>query len=423
MLLGCIGDDFTGSSDLANTLRKQGMRVTQFSGVPTVAADPSVEAGVVALKSRSIPAKEAIAQSLQALEWLKAQGCTQFLFKYCSTFDSTPEGNIGPVAAALAEALDARKVVVCPAFPGAGRTIYQGHLFVHDRLLNESGMEHHPLNPMTDADIRRWLALQTDMKVGHVGFGAVSNGADAIKAALDRADREGARLIVVDALSDTDLMEIGAALNGAPLLTGGSGIAMGLPENFRRQGLLSGKGSTWQGVEGACVVLSGSCSTATRGQVARHRADELPMFEITADAAVAGKLDPQQIADWAMAQAERPLVFSSADPAKVRAAQETYGREPVATAIEQLFAAIARALVAAGVGRLVVAGGETSGAVVEGLNLTSLEIGPEIAPGAPALRARPSGRPVALALKSGNFGGENFFAEADAVLRGDAPTA
>ncbi|WP_018388900.1 3-oxo-tetronate kinase [Ancylobacter sp. FA202] len=419
MLLGCIGDDFTGSSDLANTLSKQGMRVTQYSGVPTAPADPSVEAGVVALKSRSIPAGEAIAQSLAALDWLKAQGCTQFLFKYCSTFDSTPEGNIGPVAAALAEALDARKVVVCPVFPGAGRTLYQGHLFVHDRLLNESGLEHHPLNPMTDADIRRWLAQQTDMTVGHVGFAEVRKGAAAIAEALTRTDAEGARLIVVDALSDADLMEIGAALDGAPLLTGGSGIAMGLPENFRRKGLLSGEGSAWQGVEGPCVVLSGSCSTATRGQVARHRTDGLPVFEIAADDAVAGRLDPQAIADWALAQTARPLVFSSADPEEVRRAQNTHGRETVAAAIETLFAAIARALVAGGVGRLVVAGGETSGAVVEGLDLTSLEIGPEIAPGAPALRAVPAGgRPVALALKSGNFGGVNFFAEADAVLRG-----
>ncbi|WP_371348618.1 3-oxo-tetronate kinase [Ancylobacter sp. IITR112] len=419
MLLGCIGDDFTGSSDLANTLAKQGMRVTQYSGVPMGPADSGVEAGVVALKSRSIPARDAIAQSLAALDWLKAQGCTQFLFKYCSTFDSTPEGNIGPVAAALAQALDARKVVVCPVFPGAGRTLYQGHLFVQDRLLNESGMEHHPLNPMTDADIRRWLARQTEMKVGHVGFAAVRQGAAAITEALTRADAEGARLIVVDALSDADLMQIGAALDGAPLVTGGSGIAMGLPANFRRKGLLSGEGSAWQGVEGACVVLSGSCSTATRGQVARHRAAGLPLYEINADDAVAGRLDPQAIAAWALAQKARPLVFSSADPEEVRRAQNTHGRETVAAAIETLFAAIARALVAGGVGRLVVAGGETSGAVVEGLGLTSLEIGPEIAPGAPALRTVPAGgRPLALALKSGNFGGPDFFAEADAVLRG-----
>lgn len=419
MLLGCIGDDFTGSSDLANTLSKQGMRVTQYSGVPEGAADPGVEAGVVALKSRSIPAAEAIAQSLKALDWLKAQGCQQFLFKYCSTFDSTPEGNIGPVAAALAEALGARKVVVCPAFPGAGRTLYQGHLFVQDRLLNESGMEHHPLNPMTDADIRRWLAQQTDMQVGHVPFADVRQGAEAITSALTRVDGQGARLIVVDALSDADLIEIGTALDGLPLLTGGSGIAMGLPDNFRRKGLLSGQGSTWQGNAGKSVVLSGSCSVATRGQIARHRADGLPAREISADDAVAGRIDPAEVAAWAMEQDKRPLVFSSAEPERVAAAQKTYGRDRVAGAIEGLFAAIAQALVAAGTGRLVVAGGETSGAVVEGLGLTALEIGPEIAPGAPALRAElPGGANIALALKSGNFGGPDFFAEASAILGG-----
>lgn len=420
MLLGCIGDDFTGSSDLANTLSKQGMRATQYCGVPDDAADPAVEAGVVALKTRSISPDKAIAQSLAALEWLKAQGCKQFLFKYCSTFDSTPEGNIGPVAAALAEALDAHKVVVCPAFPAAGRTVYQGHLFVHDRLLNESGMEHHPLNPMTDADIRRWLARQTDMAVGHIGFADVRQGAQAVAAALAQADAKGSRLIVVDAINDSDLIEIGAAIEGQPLLTGGSGIAMGLPNNFRRKGLLSGQAARWHGESGKCVVLSGSCSTATRGQIVQHRKAGLPEWEITADAAVAGKLDPAEIAAWAMAQETRPLVFSSADPDRVRQAQDTHGRDRVASAIEKLFADIAGAVVSAGAGRLVVAGGETSGAVVEGLGLTALDIGPEIAPGAPALRAAlPGGGSIALALKSGNFGGPDFFADACTVLRRD----
>ncbi|MFC5387365.1 3-oxo-tetronate kinase [Aquamicrobium segne] len=417
MLLGCIGDDFTGSSDLANTLSKQGMRVTQFSGVPQGAADPSVEAGIVALKSRSIPADEAIAQSLKALEWLKAQGCTQFLFKYCSTFDSTPEGNIGPVATALAEALNAEKVVVCPAFPGAGRTLYQGHLFVHDQLLNESGMEHHPLNPMTDADIRRWLARQTQLSVGHVGYEHVRQGATGIAAALDQANASGARLIVVDAVTDTDLIEIGTALDGLPLITGGSGIALGLPENFRRRGLLAGTGNKWTGVAGQSVVLSGSCSTATRGQVARHSQAGLPMFEIKADAAIAGQLEPKHIAQWALKQTKRPLIYSSADPQVVRQVQETYGRERAADAIEGLFGAIARELVAGGIGRLIVAGGETSGAVVESLTIEALEIGPEIAPGVPALLATSrDGDKLALALKSGNFGGPDFFADADSLL-------
>ncbi|MDT6942413.1 four-carbon acid sugar kinase family protein [Brucella pseudogrignonensis] len=419
MLLGCIGDDFTGSSDLANTLSKQGMRVTQYSGVPDKEAHPSVEVGVVALKSRSIPAAEAVEQSLRALKWLLAQGCKQILFKYCSTFDSTPEGNIGPVAAALAEALGARKVVVCPAFPGAGRTIYQGNLFVNDRPLNESGMENHPLNPMTDSDIRRWLARQTDMPVGHVPFEKVIQGSDAITKALSVADEAGARLIVVDATSDNDLMEIGKALEGLPFLTGGSGIAMGLPNNFRRQGLVSGEIPEWQGVSGKCVALSGSCSTATRSQVAQHRAQSMPTLEITADDAVAGLLNPKDIAQWALTQEGRPLVFSSADPEVVRKAQEKYGREKVAAAIETLFANIATELAGAGVGRVIVAGGETSGAVVEALELKALEIGPEIAPGVPALRGTlPSGAVVALALKSGNFGGPEFFNEADLILMG-----
>ncbi|MFT4148574.1 MAG: four-carbon acid sugar kinase family protein [Paracoccaceae bacterium] len=417
MLLGCIGDDFTGSSDLANTIARQGMRVTQFCGVPSGPADPSVEAGVVALKSRTIPPEQAIAQSLRALDWLRAQGCRQFLFKYCSTFDSTPDGNIGPVAAALARALDARKVIVCPAFPGAGRTVYQGHLFVNDRPLNESGMENHPLTPMTDADIRRWLARQTEMPVGHVGFTPVRAGSAAIAAALSAADAAGARLIVVDAVSDADLVQIGTAAADLPLLTGGSGIAMGLPANFRAQGLLAGAADDWHGVSGRAVVLSGSCSIATRGQVARHRDAGLPLYEITAEDAVAGRLHAMEIATWALTQDRRPLVFSSADPSVVRAAQETYGRDRVAGAIEGLFADIARALVAGGVGRLVVAGGETSGAVVEGLGLTALEIGPEIAPGAPALRTiLADGRALGLALKSGNFGGPDFFAEADRML-------
>ncbi|MEM1102060.1 MAG: 3-oxo-tetronate kinase, partial [Pseudomonadota bacterium] len=232
MKLGCIGDDFTGSSDLANTLAKQGMAVVQYSGIPAADADPSVEAGVISLKSRSIAPGDAVAQSLAALDWLRAQGCTQFFFKYCSTFDSTSEGNIGPVADALAEALSADRVIVCPAFPGTGRSVYQGHLFVNDALLNESGMQNHPLTPMTDPDLRRWLARQTRRDVGHVAAGTVFQGAAAIRDALDVEHAAGRTHIVVDAIRDADLMAIGAAAAGLTLVTGGSGVALGLPANF-----------------------------------------------------------------------------------------------------------------------------------------------------------------------------------------------
>lgn len=412
MLLGCIGDDFTGSSDLANTLSKQGMRTVQYTGTPDAPAGKDVEAGVIALKSRSIDPAEAVRQSLEALQWLRAQGCTQIFFKYCSTFDSTPEGNIGPVADALALALEAQQVIVCPAFPGTGRSIYQGHLFVNDVLLNESGMQNHPLTPMSDPDIRRWLAPQTQFDVGHVGARDVLQGAVAIKQALTAQEATGKRLIVVDALQDSDLMEIGAAADGLPLITGGSGVALGLPANFAKRGDITGNVSGWRGQAGKCVALSGSCSNATRGQVAYH-AKANPSFEISAADVISGALTPGDVVAWVMQAEGIPLAFSSADPNVVKQVQEKFGREKSAEAIESFFAETARQLVAAGVTKILTAGGETSGAVVEGLALNTLEIGPEIDPGVPALRASDT---LVVALKSGNFGTEDYFEKAAAIL-------
>ncbi len=412
MLLGCIGDDFTGSSDLANTLSKQGMRCVQYSGVPKVPAAKDVEAGVIALKSRSIDSLDAVRQSLEALEWLQAQGCEQFFFKYCSTFDSTPEGNIGPVTDALAHALDAHKVIVCPAFPGTGRSIYKGHLFVNDTLLNESGMQNHPLTPMTDPDIRRWLAPQTKYAVGHVDAGAVLEGAQAINAALEAEHRAGKRLIVVDALRDADLMEIGEAANGLPLITGGSGVALGLPRNFARRGQIAQNRTAWRGEAGRCIALSGSCSKATRAQVALH-SKRHPSLEIDAAAVIAGQMDAASVTAWLLDSDGIPLAYSSADPTIVAGIQDRFGRDKSANALEAFFAKIARQLVAAGVGKLLTAGGETSGAVVDGLNLTTLEIGPEIDPGVPALRASDT---LVIALKSGNFGAPDYFEKASGIL-------
>jgi uncharacterized protein YgbK (DUF1537 family) len=416
MLLGCIGDDFTGSSDLANTLAKAGMRTVQYSGVPDRPAGDDVEAGVVALKTRSIPIADAVGQSLAALDWLQAQGCRQFLFKYCSTFDSTREGNIGPVADALADRLGADCVIVCPVFPATGRTLYSGHLFVGDRLLSESGMENHPLTPMTDPDIRRWLQYQTVSKVGHVPIEIVGRGIAAVHAALRSEADAGRRLIVVDATLDEHLMTIGSAAGDLKLITGGSGIAMGLPENFRRAGMIGGERAAWSGEAGPAVVLSGSCSNATRAQVA-HYIENHPHLEVTADAVMHGRLTGQSVASFLLEHAEEaPIAFSSADPAIVARMQDAFGREAVAEALEGLFAEVAREVTEAGVSRLIIAGGETSGAVVSGLSLEALEIGPEIDPGVPALKA--AGRPLALALKSGNFGAEDFFEKAAGILKG-----
>ena len=412
MLLGCIGDDFTGSSDLANTLAKGGMRTVQYTGIPDSPADKDVQAGVVALKSRSIDPADAVAQSLAALVWLQDQGCEQFFFKYCSTFDSTAKGNIGPVADALAEALDAHKVIVCPAFPGTGRSIYQGHLFVKDSLLNESGMQNHPLTPMSDPDIRRWLAPQTRHAVGHVAAGTVFAGAEAIAQGLADQHTAGKRHIVVDAIRDEDLIEIGKAAKGLPLITGGSGVALRLPANF---GCSTGT-VPWTGQTGKSIALSGSCSIATRAQVAHHAVTH-PTREIIAADVIEGRLTPADMADWLVEAGGIPLAYSSADPKAIKQVQAEYGLEKSSEALEAFFAETARLAVKRGVTRVTTAGGETSGAVVEGLGLKTLEIGPEIDPGVPALRASAD---LVVALKSGNFGAEDFFEKADKVLRGDA---
>lgn len=409
MLLGCIGDDFTGSSDLANTLAKQGMRTVQYTGLPDGPAADDVQAGVVALKSRSIDPDEAVRLSLQALDWLRAQGCQQIFFKYCSTFDSTSKGNIGPVADALAEALAAEKVIVCPAFPGTGRSVYQGHLFVKDRLLNESGMENHPLTPMTDADLRRLMAAQSRFSVGHVPADTVFKGRAAIASAMQAAPE---RMLIVDALRDADLIEIGAAAKGQPLVTGGSGVALGLPANF---GCIAAP-VPWQGQSGKAAILSGSCSTATRGQIAHHLTAH-PGLKIDVAQVINGTQTPEQVASWLIAQDGLPLAYSSADPDEVRAAQEMHGFEKSAHALETFFGDVARHLVQHGVTRLLTAGGETSGAVVEALALDTLRIGPEIDPGVPALRASDT---LVLALKSGNFGSVDYFEKAATLLERDA---
>lgn len=421
MLLGVIADDFTGASDIANTLTRGhdgqgGLATAQYIGVPDHDAAPDVEAGVISLKSRSIPAQEAVELSLAALGWLQAQGCRQIVFKYCSTFDSTPDGNIGPVAEALAKALGAAGVVACPAFPATGRTIYQGHLFVHDRLLSESGMQNHPLTPMTDPDIRRFLRKQTQGDVGLVPAATVHRGADAIRAALAESAARGEVLSIVDAVRDADLVEIGRACAEAPLLTGGSGIALGLPGNFIAAGLASGKPADFEGRQGPEAILAGSCSGATRGQIDTHAASH-PVLAISVDDVMAGRTTVDDLVSFITAnEGKAPLAFSSATPDQVTAAQQRYGREEVASRLDALFADTARRLVDGGVRRLVVAGGETSGAVAQALDLGDLAIGPEVSPGVPVLVSRQ--RDMALALKSGNFGGPAFFDDALQALAG-----
>lgn len=406
MRLGVVADDFTGASDIALTLAEGGMRVAQFVGPPDAPPAPGLDAGVVALRSRTAPVDEAVAQSLAACDWLVAAGARQIVLKVCSTFDSTAAGNIGPTLEALAERLGETAVIVCPAFPENGRSVYQGHLFVGDRLLSESGMERHPLTPMTDPDLRRVLAAQTRWPVAHVPLPVVWRGAEAIRAALP-ATRA---MVIVDAVRDDDLRAIGAAARDRSLLCGGSGVALGLPTTFGAQARAPG----WTPVRGPGAALSGSCSAATRQQVEIY-ARKAPALRINPADAVAGRVDAAALAAWAVAQPTPPLLYATDDPDAVRAAQAAHGREAVARAIEAAFGALAVALVARGARRLVVAGGETAGAVVSALGARVLDIGPRIAPGAPLMRAGAE-PPLALALKSGNFGGPDFFAEAFARM-------
>ncbi|WP_420963173.1 3-oxo-tetronate kinase [Brucella sp. IR073] len=421
MLLGAIADDLTGATDLALTLSREGMRVVQVVGVPPAGFDfGDADAVVVALKSRTIPVAEAVAQSLDAARALLAAGAGQIFFKYCSTFDSTPQGNIGPVAEALADLLEAPLAIACPAFPANGRTVYQGHLFVGPMLLSESPMKDHPLTPMRDANLVRVLQEQTKRRVGLVPFAAVDRGSEAIAAAFTEATARGERFVIVDAVTDGHLRAIGRAAADMRLITGGSGVALGLPENFRRAGKLAPEAvdTAFAAPAGRAAILAGSCSAATRRQIENAIAAGIPALKIDPLAIARGEITAASVADWfASVGHSNPLAYSSADPDEVRAAQEALGRERAGALVEHLLAEVAARLRDSGFTRLIVAGGETSGAVVGGLGIAALRIGPEIDPGVPWTRSLDRDKPMALALKSGNFGADDFFLKAWDLLQ------
>jgi len=421
MLLGCIADDLTGATDIANTLARRGMSVVQTVGLPRQGdSAPQAEAIVVALKSRTIPAADAVAQSLAACRWLKAAGARQFYFKYCSTFDSTDAGNIGPVADALLADLKADFTVACPAFPETGRTIYLGHLFVGRQLLSDSPMRDHPLTPMSDANLVRVLGRQTKAKVDLVPLATVRQGPAAVRAAFAELAGKGIAYAIVDAVEDNDLLILDEAAFDLALITGGSGAAIGLPENYRRAGLIPtrDKVEALPAAGGLGAVIAGSCSVATLGQVeamrAKFPARSIDPLKLAADAAG----ETAAALAWATAElAKGPvLIHASAAPGAVAQAQKALGRERAGALVEEALASIAEGLVKAGVRRLVVAGGETSGAVVQRLGIRSLRIGPQIDPGVPAVFAEGK-PPLAMALKSGNFGAPDFFIKALEALK------
>lgn len=425
-LLGCIADDFTGATDLANNLVRSGMRAVQTIGIPDGPLDRAADAVIVALKSRTIAATDAVTQSLSALRWLRAQGVQQVYFKYCSTFDSTPEGNIGPVIDALLDDLQGPGqgfTIACPAFPENQRTVFNGHLFVGDQLLSDSGMRHHPLTPMTDANLVRVLQAQTRRTVGLVAHDVVAQGPQAIRARFAALQAAGVQVAVVDAVSNDDLMRIGVALADMPLVTAGSGIAIGLPQNWQAKGVLAAgeKADALPPASGGRAVVSGSCSTATNAQVMHFRQGGLPAFAVDPLAIAAGEDVVAQALNWASSRlADAPvLVYASAEPAAVKAVQARLGSARAGQMVEHALSRIAVGLVERGVRQLVVAGGETSGAVVQALGVRQLTIGPQIDPGVPWTVADSpvcAGGTLHIALKSGNFGSTDFFSRAFALL-------
>lgn len=425
MKLGIVADDFTGATDIASMLVRGGLRTVQLIGVPGAALPPEAaqaDAVVVALKSRTAPVGQAVAESLAALRWLQAAGAQRFVLKVCSTFDSTPAGNIGPVAEALLAALGSTQCVVCPAFPENGRTVFRGHLFVGDALLSDTGMAQHPLTPMTDANLLRVMQAQSAQPVGLLRHDVVAAGPQAIAQRLAALAAEGTVHVVADAVDNAALLALAQGCAGLPLWVAGSGLALGLPALLAAQSgvVLDAAAHRLDTLTGPAAVLAGSCSTATQAQVAQWQAAGRPSWRIDPLALARGEPVVAQALAWAGQQAGAPLLYATADAATLAATQAALGTAQAGALVEAALAAIAQALVAGGAQRLVVAGGETSGAVVQALGVAALRIGAAICPGVPWTQALagPGQAPLQLALKSGNFGGPDFFAQA--LATGDA---
>ncbi|MGO8245878.1 3-oxo-tetronate kinase [Rhizobium johnstonii] len=423
IFLGSIADDYTGASDLANTLTKNGLRTVQTVGIPHPSlALPDIDAVVVSLKIRSVPASDAVAAAASAERWLRQRGAGHVLYKICSTFDSTDSGNIGPVTEALSEAAGGGVVLVTPAFPETGRSVYLGHLFVGGQPLNESPLKDHPLNPMHDANLVRVLTRQSRNAVGLIDLTTIAAGPGAVKARLDAFRTAGVTAVIADAIFERDLETLGEVALETPVSTGASGLGLGLARALVRSGRISSGGATTadaiRPVGGLSAIVAGSCSKATLHQldVAER---SMPVLRLDPERLLAGPDEIATAISWAgeRISAGPVVIAASAAPETVSRLQSLYGREASGHAIETATSIIAAELVERGVRRLVIAGGETSGAAVDRLAIPAFLIGPEIAPGVPVLRTVGNAQgDMLLALKSGNFGGEDFFTAALAMM-------
>jgi uncharacterized protein YgbK (DUF1537 family) len=415
---GAIADDFTGATDLAGLLARSNVPVSLRVGVPNTPPAETAPLEIIALKCRTAPVSQAVSEARAALNWLRQAGAKKFFWKYCSTFDSTPRGNIGPVAEALMEALEAEQTIYCPAFPENGRSIFMGNLFVGEQPLAESPMKDHPLTPMTDSNLLRLLKPQVKMPVGLANRHTVASGSQALRNRLAELRQDGIAHVVIDAVANEDLRVIAEACQDMKLLTGGSAIAMPLPDLWLKQGIVdrTGPDPSYHPDNGPAIILSGSCSAMTNRQVSAYVAGGQPSFRLNPlDLAENGV---EEVFEWLSAQAtgSTPVVYATAAPHEVRAAQTKLGRDRAGAVVEATLAACATKARDLGFRRFVIAGGETSGAVTKALDIRQLRIGKEIAPGVPWCFARTGKHNVAITLKSGNFGTEDFFAKALEVL-------
>ncbi len=421
MRLGVIADDFTGATDIASFLVQNGLSTIQFNGIPDNSDALEAQAIVISLKSRSCPVEQAVEQSLAALSWLQQQGCERFYFKYCSTFDSTEQGNIGPVTDALLAALNETQTVICPALPVNGRTVYQGHLFVGEQLLSDSGMRHHPVTPMTDSNLLRLMTRQARGKAGLIAAPLLDQGAEAVRSQLNNMREQNINYVVLDTLNEQHLLTQGEALRDMRLVTGGSGLAIGLARQWAAADADHSSAEEAGRPQGQrAVVISGSCSQMTNRQVNAYR-QQAPAQEVLVRRCLEETQSyAQQLCDWVDAnsdQALAPMLFATADAQQLQAIQQQYGAQRSSEAVESLFAAVTKELKTRGWQRFIVAGGETSGVVAQSLGVTAFHIGPTISPGVPWVRD--IHQPLSLALKSGNFGDEDFFRRAQTEFSHD----
>ena len=415
---GAIADDFTGATDLASLLSRSGVQVSIRIGVPQERPANTAPIEIIALKCRTAHVENATAETLAALDWLRRAGVQRFFWKYCSTFDSTPRGNIGPVAEALMEALETRQTIYCPAFPENGRSVFMGNLFVGEQPLSESPMKDHPLTPMRDSNLMRLLTPQVKHPVGLINRQVIAKGSEALRARLAQLEADGIAHVVVDAVENEDLYTIADACQDMTLLTGGSAVAMALPYIWLKQKLLMPDASSnkKRAAAGPAIVLSGSCSAMTNRQVSAFLSEGRPGFRLSPlDLAENGA---SGVLDWLSTQTADagPIIYATATPEDVRVSQDKLGVERAGALVEATLAACAANARDLGFRRFVIAGGETSGAVTKTLGISRLDIGTEIAPGVPWCFAQSAGHDVAITLKSGNFGNDNFFSKALEVL-------